>query len=155
MNADEALAQFKKDGDVKQIKRKFPEVAALDIREKDTFVSGTLLRMREVAIEGNERPSTFVNIKLKATNAKATKKASAERGADGKYTYVPADVKEGDEISLIAPSRLAQDLKEVVPGTEIYIRSLGKAAEVKNGRKTFPYKFDVRAKAGENAVLPF
>lgn len=147
LTTDEALAQFRSNGEVEEIRRKFPEVPLLQLREAiGKYVSGTMKSFREVEVAG-AGIRTFVTLKLGLTNAKAIIKTG--KGADGKATYKDAEVKEGEDITFVAPTRLARILKDVVPGTEVFIQYNGKLTKVEKGRSVTAHDFTVRGKKVE------
>lgn len=147
LTTEEALAQFRSNGDVEEIKRKFPEVPLLQLREAvGKYVSGTMKSYREVPVVGSGI-RTFVTIKLGLTNAKAIIKTG--KGPDGKAIYKDADVKEGEDLTFVAPTRLARILKDVVPGTELFIQYNGKLTTVEKGRSVTSHNFTVRGKITE------
>lgn len=148
LTTEEALAAFRSNGEVEEVKRKFPEVPLLQIREAiGKYVTGTLKSYREVPVVG-AGVRVFVTLKLGVTNAKAIIKTD-KKGADGKAIYKDADVKEGEDITFVAPTRLARILKDVVPGTELFIEYNGKLTAIEKGRSVTSHKFTVRAKKVE------
>lgn len=151
LTTEQALAQFRSNGDVEEVRRKFPEVPLLQIREAiGKYVTGIMKSYREVPVEG-KGIRVFVTLKLGLTNAKAIVKTN-EKGADGKTVYKDAEVKEGEDITFVAPTRLARLLKDIVPGTELFIEYNGKLTAVEKGRSVTAHKFTVRAKKTE---VPF
>lgn len=150
LTTDQALEKFRSNGEVEEVKRKFPEVPLLQIREATgKYVSGVFSQYREVPVEG-AGVRVFITLKLGLTNAQAVKKAG--KGADGKTIYTPIEVKEGEDITFVAPTRLARILKDMVPGTEVFIEYLGKKTNVEKGRSVTAHAFTVRAKKQE---IPF
>jgi len=151
LSTEEALAQFKSSGEVEEVKRKFPEIPMVQVREKKgNYISGVLKSYREVPVP-NSGVRVFVTLKLTLTNANAMKKTN-EKDANGKFVYKPAEVKEGEDVNILAPTRLARILKDVIPGTEVFIEYLGKTTEIEKGRPVTAHRFTVRAKKVE---VPF
>lgn len=143
LSADEALAQFKQSGDVEEVKRKYPEIPLLKITDKvGLYVQGILKQYRETEF------GRFARIKLIATDAEAIKR-NGQKDENGKYVYVPTTVNAGDDASFSVPTRLAFVMKDMVEGTEVFIKYTGKIDQVVNGRKVRPHTFDIRAKKVE------
>ena len=148
ITADEALAEFKKEGEVEEVRRSFPEVPFLALRdEKGRFVIGTLKNYKEVVVAGSGN-RVFVTLRLGKTNAKASIKTK-QTDENGKKIYKSVEVKEGEDVVLAAPTRLARLLKDMVPGTEVYIEYLGKVTQTEKGKAVSFHKYDLRAKKVE------
>ncbi len=139
LTADEALAQFKEGRDVEEVKRKFPELPTINIKKSNpgSYVSGIIRAFRETTV--GDITYYFLTLKLQLTDIQATKRGK-EKG-----TYEPVEAKEGDDVTIVCPIRLARDVKDLLPGTEVFIKFLGKTTEKEGKRMVTANRFDVRA----------
>lgn len=137
MDALEALAQFKQGGGAKQA-TSFKKTPALKFSKTGgQFVIGTFNEYRALP-EDSKAGKGVIDLVLKTTNAAFTTRI------DDEYKEVP--VKEGDTVAVFAPTALDRLMKDIPVGSELYIRCEGRIKEVRNGKTSDFYKFDVRWK---------
>lgn len=137
MDALEALEQFKNTGETKQVTQ-FKATPSLKFAKAGgQFVIGKYTNRRELK-EGSKAGRSVIELELIQTNADFTIKNGEE------YKVVP--VNPGDKVAVFAPTALDKTMLNTVIGSEVYIRCDGKVKEVRNGKQTEFYKFDVRSR---------
>ena len=137
MDALEALEQFKSTGETKQVKQ-FKDTPSLKFNKQGgQFVIGKFTNRRELK-EGSKAGKSVIELELIQTNAPFTVK-------DGE-TFREVPVNPGDKVALFAPTALDNTMKNTAIGSEVYIRCDGKVKEVRNGKSSEFYKFDVRSR---------
>lgn len=137
MDALEALEQFKSTGETKQVKQ-FKDTPSLKFSKTGgQFVIGKFTNRRELK-EGSKAGKSVIELELINTNANFTIKDGDE--------YKTVAVNPGDKVAVFAPTALDTTMRNTDIGREVYIACAGKVKEVRNGKPTEFYKFDVRAK---------
>lgn len=137
MDAMQALEGFKNSGSTKTAKRFKPTPALKFDKKGGEYVIGLFTRLK--ALNGSKAGKGIVDVELIDTNATFTIQGENDE-------YKPTPVKKGDKVSLFAPTDLFNRLENIPTGVEVYIRNDGKVKEVRDGKATESYKFDVRHK---------
>lgn len=125
-------------GNVSTVNAKFPPTVRLHNKEGKVgaYLVGLLDSHHTAKVNGNDQE--VYSFKLIETNGVASKKEGTE--------YVDTEVKEGELISIFAPTRLARVLATVAAGAEVFIEYKGREPFVtKKGHKVNPHMFDVKA----------
>ncbi len=140
-NALDAKKRFEQTGDVQEVTPDVVYPSSIKMHDESganigQYVTGRFLSARIVGT--GENTLRFVDIRLTATNAIATRKK-------GK-AYVEAEVKEGEIVTIFATSRLMRALENVAAGSEVFLQYDGRKKI--EGRKGVPHIWTVKAKPG-------